>query len=335
MDETDRITLAHGNGGRFMRELVRDVFARHFQSANLDISADAACLPPAEGAMVVTTDGFIVDPLEFPGGDIGSLAVHGSVNDLAVSGAIPRWLTLSFLIEEGFAMDRLFRIAMSIGRTALACGVAIVAGDTKVVPRGQGGGLYITATGIGTRSGTALPGMAGIGPGDRVLVNGPVGDHGTAVLLARAEFGLRGDLRSDSASVLPFARAAMEVPGLRFMRDPTRGGIATVANEISLETGLRVVLDEATLPLRDEVRGVCDMLGYDPLYLACEGRVVAVIDQSHAETLLAAWRELPGGDQAAMVGRIQTGRRCVVLRTELGGERLLAELEDDPLPRIC
>ena len=335
MDGADRITLAHGNGGRFMRELVLDVFARHFQSVNLDISTDAACLPPEEGAMVVTTDGFIVDPLEFPGGDIGSLAVHGSVNDLAGSGATPRWLTLGFLIEEVFAMDRLVRIAMSIGRAALACGVAIVAGDTKVVPRGQGGGLYITATGIGTRIGPALPGMARIGPGDLLLVNGPVGDHGTAVLLARAEFGLRGDLGSDSASVLPYTRAAIEVPGLRFMRDPTRGGIATVANEISLETGMRVVLDEATLPLRDEVRGVCDMLGYDPLYLACEGRVVAVIDPSHAETLLAAWRELPGGEHAAIVGHIEIGRRCVVLRTELGGERMLAELEDDPLPRIC
>lgn len=335
MDNADRITLAHGNGGRFMRKLVRDVFARHFQSANLDISADAACLPRQDGAMVVTTDGFIVDPLEFPGGDIGSLAVHGSVNDLAVSGATPRWLTLGFLIEEGFAIDRLVRIAISIGQAALACGVAIVAGDTKVVPRGQGGGLYITATGIGTRSGPALPGMAGIGPGDRLLVSGSVGDHGTSVLLARAEFGLRGDLSSDSASVLPFTRAAIEVPGLRFMRDPTRGGIATVANEVSLETGLRIVLDEAALPLRDEVRGVCDMLGYDPLYLACEGRVVAVIDRSQAETLLAVWRDLPGGDRAAIVGHIEIGRRCVVLRTELGGERLLAELEDDPLPRIC
>ena len=166
-------------------------------------------------------------------------------------------------------------------------------------------------------------------------MSGPVGDHGTAVLLAREEFGLRGDLASDSASVLPFTRAAMAIPGLRFMRDPTRGGIATVANEISQETGLRVVLDEATLPLRDEVRGVCEMLGYDPLYLACEGRVVAVIDPSHAETLLAAWRELPGGNHAAIVGHAGIGRRCVVLRTVLGGERLLAELENDPLPRIC
>jgi hydrogenase expression/formation protein HypE len=299
-ESVDRITLAHGNGGRFMRELVRDVFARHFGNPDLDVSADAICLPRVEGRLVVTTDAFIVDPLEFPGGDIGSLAVHGTVNDLAVSGAVPRWLTLSFIIEEGFAMDVLERIAASIGRASAACGVMIVAGDTKVVPRGQGGGLYIAATGMGTRDHGAVLDMAHIRPGDCVLVNGTVGDHGTAVLLARQAFGLQGDLHSDSASVLPFTRAARGVAGLRFMRDPTRGGIATVANEISLGTGLRVVLDEAALPLREQVRGICDMLGYDPLYLA-----------------------------------VETGRSCVVLRTHLGGERLLHELEDDPLPRIC
>jgi hydrogenase expression/formation protein HypE len=328
-----RVTLAHGNGGRFMRELIRDVFARHFDG--LDASADAASLPAADGTVVVTTDGFIVDPLEFPGGDIGSLAVHGTVNDLAVSGALPRWLTLGFLIEEGFALDRLDRIAASIGRAARACGVAVVAGDTKVVPRGQGGGLYITATGIGTRSTAALPAMAHIREGDSLLVNGSVGDHGTCVLLARAEFGLHGDLRSDSASVLPFTRGALATPGLRFMRDPTRGGLATVAQEISQATGLKVVLHEDALPLRDQVRGVCEMLGYDPLYLACEGRVVAAINPAHANALLAKWRELPGGEDAAIIGRVETGRRCVVLRTTIGGERFLSELEDDPLPRIC
>jgi hydrogenase expression/formation protein HypE len=334
-ESVDRITLAHGNGGRFMRELVRDVFARHFGNPDLDVSADAICLPRVEGRLVVTTDAFIVDPLEFPGGDIGSLAVHGTVNDLAVSGAVPRWLTLSFIIEEGFAMDVLERIAASIGRASAACGVMIVAGDTKVVPRGQGGGLYIAATGMGTRDHGAVLDMAHIRPGDCVLVNGTVGDHGTAVLLARQAFGLQGDLHSDSASVLPFTRAARGVAGLRFMRDPTRGGIATVANEISLGTGLRVVLDEAALPLREQVRGICDMLGYDPLYLACEGRAVAVVEPTHAAALLAAWRVLPGGRQAAMIGRVETGRSCVVLRTHLGGERLLHELEDDPLPRIC
>jgi hydrogenase expression/formation protein HypE len=334
-DDSGRITLAHGNGGRFMRELIQQVFARQFGSADLDLSADAACLPATDGAIVVTTDGFIVDPLEFPGGDIGSLAVHGTVNDLAVSGATPRWLSMSFLIEEGLEKRRLDRIATSIGRAARACGVAIVAGDTKVVPRGQGGGLYISASGIGTRHPHTALGMARIRPGDCILVNGPVGDHGTAILLARHEFGLQGDLRSDCASVLPFARVALAFEGLRFMRDPTRGGIATVANEISLETGLRVVLDEASLPLREQVQGICDMLGYDPLYLACEGRVVAVVDPADAATLLTAWRGVPGGEEAAMIGRVEPGRACVVLRTVLGGHRLLAELEDDPLPRIC
>jgi hydrogenase expression/formation protein HypE len=331
----DHITLAHGNGGRFMRELVRDVFARHFGGAALDTAADGAVLPAPGGRLVFTTDSFIVDPLEFPGGDIGSLAVHGTVNDLAVSGATPRWLSLSFLIEEGFQIDRLDRIAASIGRAANACGIAVVAGDTKVLPRGQGGGLYLAASGIGTLGDDVVLGARRIRPGDRLLVSGPVGDHGTAILLARNEFGLWGDLRSDSASVLPFTQAALGGEGLRFMRDPTRGGIATVAHEIALATGHRVVLDETSLPIGEKVRGVCDMLGYDPLYLACEGRVVAVVDPAHAAALLGAWRGLPGGAHAAAAGWVERGRCGVVLRTLLGGERLLDELEDDPLPRIC
>ena len=331
----DLITLAHGNGGRFMRELIRDVFARHLGNPQLDTNADASALPAEAGTLVFTTDGFIVDPLEFPGGDIGSLAVHGTVNDLAVSGAVPRWLSLTCFIEEGFEIARLERIAASIGRTARACGVAIVTGDTKVVPRGQGGGLYLAVSGIGVRDPEIRLGMSQIKPGDCIVVSGTLGDHGTAVLLARHDFGLHGDLHSDSASVLPFAEAALAVDGLRFMRDPTRGGIATVANEICLETRLRVSLEEACLPLRDEVRGICEMLGYDPLYLASEGRIAAVVSAGGATSLLAAWRALPGGEQAAMIGRMEAGRPLVVLRTELGGERLLDELEDDPLPRIC
>jgi hydrogenase expression/formation protein HypE len=331
-DRSGVITLAHGNGGRLMRELIQDVFARHFAA---DVSSDAACLPPVEGTLMVTTDGFIVDPLEFPGGDIGSLAVHGTVNDLAVSGATPQWLSLNFMIEEGFAIQRLEQIAASLGAAALACGVVIVAGDTKVLPRGHGGGLYLAATGIGVREPGLRLSMNHIRPGDCLIVNGSLGDHGTAVLLAREQFGMHGNLRSDSASVLPFTQAALSIPGLRFMRDPTRGGVATVANEISLATCYRVVLNEATLPLRDEVRGVCDMLGYDPLYLACEGRVVAVVDPAHASAVLARWHTLPGGEGAAWIGSIEAGRPGVVLRTILGGERILDELEDDPLPRIC
>jgi hydrogenase expression/formation protein HypE len=334
-DHGTHIMLAHGNGGRFMRELIGEVFARHFANPDLDTAVDSAILPPTDGELFVTTDGFIVDPLEFPGGDIGSLAVHGTINDLAVSGATPRWVTMSFLIEEGFEIDRLERIAASIGRAARECGIRIVAGDTKVLPRGQGGGLYLSASGIGTRASSVDLSMEKIRPHDVILVNGPLGDHGTAVLLARGAFGLHGNLRSDSASVLPYTNAAQQFAGLRFMRDPTRGGIATVGNEISLRTGLRIVLDETTLPISDEVRGVCDMLGYDPLYLASEGRVVAVVDAGEAASLLNAWRALPGGEAAAVAGRVETGRRCVVLRTILGGERLLDELEDDPLPRIC
>jgi len=333
--DAEHITLAHGNGGRFMRELVRDVFARHFGGIALDTAADGATLPAPGGRLVFTTDSFIVDPLEFPGGDIGSLAVHGTVNDLAVSGATPRWLSLGFLIEEGFLIRRLDRIAASIGRAARACGIAVVAGDTKVLPRGQGGGLYLAASGIGTLGDGVALGARHVRPGDRLLVSGPVGDHGTAILLARNEFGLSGELRSDSASVLPFTRAALGGDGLRFMRDPTRGGIATVAHEIAQETGYRVVLDETSLPVGEAVRGVCDMLGYDPLYLACEGRVVAVVDPAYAAALLAAWRGLPDGAHAATAGWIEHGRCGVVLRTVLGGERLLDELEDDPLPRIC
>ena len=335
IDSAHEITLAHGNGGRFMRELVRDLFALHFANPLLDMSGDAVSVPSPAGMLVFTTDSFIVDPLEFPGGDIGSLAVHGTVNDLAVSGATPHWLSLAFIIEEGFEMARLERIVSSIGRAARACGVSVVAGDTKVVPRGQGGGLYLAASGIGARMPGVALGLVDIRPGDCLVVNGPVGDHGSAVLLAREDFGLQGDLLSDNASVLPFTRVALEVAGLRFMRDPTRGGVATVANEISLETGLRVVLDEARLPVRDQVRGICEMLGYDPLYLACEGRVVAVVDPTQADALVARWRELPGGGAAAVIGHIEAGRPCVVLRTILGGERLLDELEDDPLPRIC
>jgi len=334
-DHGTHIMLAHGNGGRFMRELIGELFARHFANPDLDTGVDSAALPPTDGGLFVTTDSFIVDPLEFPGGDIGSLAVHGTVNDLAVSGATPQWLTISFLIEEGFEIDRLERIAASIGRAARECDVHIVAGDTKVLPRGQGGGLYLAASGIGTRTSCVDLSMEKIRPHDVILVNGPVGDHGTAVLLARGAFGLRGNLRSDSASVLAYTNAARKFAGLRFMRDPTRGGVATVGNEISLRTGLRIVLDEITLPISDEVRGVCDMLGYDPLYLASEGRVVAVVDPGDAVSLLNAWRALPGGERAAVAGRVEAGRRCVVLRTSLGGERLLDELEDDPLPRIC
>ena len=283
-----------------------------------------------------TTDGFTVQPLEFPGGDIGKLAVHGTVNDLAVAGAIPRYLSLSAIIEEGLEIELLERLVASLAEAARETDVQVVAGDTKVVPRGQGGGLYFITTGVGIRISKIPLGLNRIQAGDSLLVSGPVGDHGVSVMLAREEFGLHGELRSDCASVLPLTLALLELPGLRFMRDPTRGGLATVAHEISQVTGLGVRLHEASIPVHDPVQSVCEMLGYNPYYLACEGRVVAVVAESQANEALARWQALPQGQEAAIIGRVEDqGPPGVVLETELGGERLLDELEDDPLPRIC
>lgn len=331
-----RISLAHGNGGRLMREVIEEIFAHHLGNEDLDIQADAARLPLDidPGDWMITTDGFTVEPLEFPGGDIGSLAVHGTVNDLAVSGAEPRYLSLNVFIEEGLGIDVLHRVAASIARACRECGVRVLAGDTKVVRRGQGGGLYLATTGIGKRSPNLGLGLRHIRPGDRVIVSGPVGDHGAAVMLAREQFGLSGHLLSDAESVLPVAKILLEFPGLRFMRDPTRGGVATVANDIARATGATVRLREADLPVRAEVRSVCEILGYDPYYLACEGRVVAVIDSDFAEPALAALRRR-GYSEAGVIGVIEPGVARVILETPLGGERILPELEDDPLPRIC
>ncbi len=331
------IALAHGNGGRYMRELI-ELFARHLGNSSLDIRADAAVLPwnSADGELVFTTDGFTVQPLEFPGGDIGSLAVHGTTNDLAVSGAVPRYLGLNVFVEEGFEIATLERLTASLARAAKAVGVQVAAGDTKVLRRGEGGGLYLATTGVGVRPRGLRLGMQQIRLGDRILVSGPIGAHGVAVLLAREQFGLRGDLLSDAASVLPLTTAVRELHGLRFMRDPTRGGIATVMHEIAAATGLGVTLEEDAIPVQDPVRSVCEMLGYDPYYLACEGRVVAVIAEDAAAAALARWRALPSGESASIIGRVdEAHRRRVVLGTSLGGERYLEELEDDPLPRIC
>ena len=263
------ISLAHGNGGRYMRELIDEIFARHLLNPELDVHADAVPIEVTGGEVLFTTDGFTVQPLEFPGGNIGSLAVHGTTNDLAVAGAIPKYLSLNAFIEEGLEIALLERIIKSLAQTAAAIGVKVVAGDTKVLRRGEGGGLYLATTGVGIRSGRAL-GMGNINNGDAIIVSGSVGDHGIAVMLAREEFGLRGDIQSDAASVLNLTQAALQYEGLRFMRDPTRGGLATVCSELQTATGMGVRLTQAALPVRDPVQSVCDMLGYDPMYLACE-----------------------------------------------------------------
>jgi len=338
MNQLDtHVSLAHGNGGRFMRELINELFARHLANPYLDTGADAAVLPwdAGDGQLVFTTDSFTVQPIEFPGGNIGTLAVHGTTNDLAVAGAIPKYLSLGVLIEEGLEFAVLERIVAGIASAAAEIGVVVAAGDTKVVRRGEGGGIYLNTSGIGVKDPRLELGIGRVRAGDALLVSGPIGDHGIAVMLAREQFGLRGDLKSDAASVLPLARALVKLPGLRFMRDPTRGGLATVAHEIVHGTGLGVALEEARVPVRESVQAVCEMLGYDPYFLACEGRVVAVVAADEADRALAALQQLPGGREAAIIGRVQEQPARVLLETSIGGERVIEELEDDPLPRIC
>lgn len=330
------ITLAHGNGGRFMRKLIEEIFAKHLSNDSLDINADAAGITVPLGMNpMITTDGFIVQPLEFPGGNIGSLAVHGTVNDLAVCGAKALYLTLNAIIEEGLDIKMLDRIIASLGKAAKEAGVKVIAGDTKVTPRGHGGGLYLATTGFGVRDKNIKLGMEHITDGDKILVSGPIGDHGIAVMLAREAFDLKGDVKSDNACVLPLTTALLELEGLRFMRDPTRGGLAMVCNEISKVRGVDIMLNEADIPVRDPVVSVCEILGYDPYYLACEGRVVAIIAPEQAQQALDLWRGLKDGQDAKIIGTISKGRGRVILKTSLDGARILDELEDDPLPRIC
>jgi len=329
------ISLAHGNGGRFMRELIEELFARHLANDSLDVQVDAASITLDQGEVIFSTDGFTVQPLEFPGGDIGSLAVHGTVNDLAVAGSTPKYLSLNAFIEEGLEIAQLERIIISLANAAKQAGVKVVAGDTKVLRRGEGGGLYLATTGIGIKDPGLNLGLDKIRDGDVMLVSGSVGDHGISVLLAREQFGLRGDLQSDSASVLPLTQALSGMEGVRFMRDPTRGGLATVCHELLRSTKMGIRINQANIPINDPVQSVCDMLGYDPLFLACEGRVVAIVDPAQAEQVLAKWQALPDGANAAIFGKIDANLSQVVLETDLGGERFLEELEDDPLPRIC
>ena len=317
-----------------MRELIEELFAPALANPHLDTRADAVPLPIAgDRELVVTTDGFTVQPLEFPGGNIGSLAVHGTVNDLAVSGADPRFMTLNVFLEEGLEIALLRRVIAALADAARDSGIAIVAGDTKVVGRGDCDGIYLAATGMGFRPHGSRLGLDRVRTRDRIIVSGPIGEHGAAVMLARQEFGLRGDLKSDVASVWREAQALLTVPGLRFMRDPTRGGLATVAHELARATQLSVHLSEAAIPVSDAVQSVCELLGFDPLYLACEGRLVAVVAGEVAEHALSALRTV--APEAMLIGELREGPPQVVLATAFGGLRALDELEDDPLPRIC
>ena len=333
----DTVQRGHGSGGRWTRELIRDLFLTRLGNRFLAPLGDSALLPPIAGRLAMTTDSYVVHPLFFAGGDIGALAVNGTVNDLAVAGARPRYLSCGFVLEEGLPLVDLERIVASMARAAAAAEVSIVAGDTKVVERGKGDGVFINTAGIGPLRRDAPDPERLPGPGAAVLVSGPLGDHGAVVLAAQAGVELESALRSDCAPVLGLVDA-LYAAGVRpdFLRDPTRGGLAAVTNELAEAAACAVVLDERALPIREETAAVCEILGIEPLHLACEGRVVAVVAAADAEAALTAWRALPDGRDAACVGRIEAapvGR--VLVRTRYGGARILDLPVAEPLPRIC
>ena len=332
------VTLSHGSGGKASHTLFEAVIAPAFTDPLLETQDDAAVFTlSGTERLAFTTDSYVVSPLFFPGGDIGKLAVHGTINDLAAAGATPRFLSVGFILEEGLEVDVLRRVVQSMAEAAAAAGVRIVTGDTKVVHRGKADRLFVNTSGVGVvREGCALS-TANARPGDRVLVSGFVGDHGMAVMLAREALEMEAEIASDSAPVHTLAAAVLDAaPGARTLKDPTRGGVATTLNEIALQSDVCITVDEERVPVRAEVRGACEMLGIDPLHIANEGKLLAVVPPDEADAALAAMRAHPLGMRAALIGEVSAAPEgMVVLRTGIGGSRVLDMLVGDPLPRIC
>jgi hydrogenase expression/formation protein HypE len=334
----ERITLAHGAGGKSTHTLVDAVFLDAFRNPVLERLEDGACLATSAGRLAFTTDSYVVSPLFFPGGDIGDLAVNGTVNDLAMCGARPLYLSCGFIIEEGFPVEDLQRIVASMAAAAERAGVQVVTGDTKVVERGKADGCYINTAGVGMLERPVTLSAAAARPGDVVLVSGPIGDHGVTVMLARGELDISADLTSDTAPLHEIAAGLLDAAGdgVRLLRDATRGGVATICNEVAAAAQVAVVLDESAVPVRPVVNGAAELLGIDPLYVACEGRFVAVVAPERAEAALAAVRAHPLGAGAAAIGTIKDDPPgLVLLRTTFGGTRIVDLLVGDPLPRIC
>jgi hydrogenase expression/formation protein HypE len=332
------VTLGHGGGGRLTQTLISELFLAAFGDAAADGLHDGALLDVDAGTLAFSTDSFVIDPIFFPGGNIGSLAVHGTVNDLAMCGARPIALSAGFILEEGLPMEQLWRVACSMGEAAIQAKVPIVTGDTKVVDRGKGDGVFINTSGVGR----VLPGARiapkRARPGDVVLLSGSIADHGVAILSVREGLEFETGIESDSASLVSMAGRLIEACGERIhvMRDPTRGGVASALNEIAADAGVGIRLDESSIPLHREVRGACEILGLDPLYVANEGKCLVIADPSAGGRLLDLMREDPLGREAAIVGEVvaeDPGR--VVLRSSIGGTRIVDMLSGDQLPRIC
>ncbi len=332
-----RITLNHGSGGRASWQLVEQVFLRHFDNPILNQLNDQALFPTNTGRMVMSTDSHVVSPLFFPGGDIGSLAVNGTINDVAMSGATPLYLSASFILEEGFSIEELETIVISMATTAKAAGVVIVTGDTKVVERGKGDGVYITTTGVGS-----LPDNVNLSghqaePGDVVLISGSIGDHGVAILSHRENLTFETTICSDTAALHTLVQEMLKVtPDIKCLRDPTRGGLATTLNEFAQQSAVGIEIDEASIPVKPQVNAACELLGLDPLYVANEGKLVCICQEKDAKPLLEAMHQHPLGQEAAQIGTVTRDPRGLVqMKTHLGGFRVVDWLSGEQLPRIC
>ncbi len=334
----ERITMAHGAGGKATQTLIEGLLVPALGGESLEAMGDAGAVNVDGAELAMTTDTFVVKPLRFPGGSIGELAVNGTVNDLAVAGAEPLALTLALVLEEGLAADELRAEVDAIARSAAAAGVEVVAGDTKVVERGHADGMYVCTTGVGRRDPRARTSPQAIKPGDRILLSGQVGEHGTAIMLARGEFELGAQIESDTCSLWPAVDALLDAAGpqLRCMRDATRGGVASVLNELARASRVAMLVKEAAVPVQPAVAGACELLGIDPMYVANEGKLVAFVAAEAADEALAALRAVPGCADAAEIGEVKTEPPGMVLvQTGFGGKRVMDQLVGDPLPRIC
>jgi hydrogenase expression/formation protein HypE len=333
----ERITMSHGAGGKATHTLIEAVFLDAFRNPLLEPLEDSAQLSVGGSRVALTTDSYVVSPLFFPGGNIGDLAVNGTVNDLSVAGATPLYLSAGFILEEGFPVADLNRVVESMRDAAAAAGVHVVTGDTKVVQRGKADGCYINTAGVGIIERAVDLGVARARPGDAIIVSGPIGDHGITIMLARGELDIEADVVSDTAPLNGLAATLLDaVPGVRAMRDATRGGVATILNEIAKAADVGVLVSEDDIPVRAEVRGAAELLGIDPMYVACEGRLVAVVPGDQADRAVAALRAHPQGEHAAVIGHVREEQPGIVqLKTAFGGTRIVDLLVGDPLPRIC
>lgn len=328
-----KVEIGHGSGGKLTRELIEKVFLKHFNAPELKPLQDSSYVPVNHKKIAITTDSYVIRPRFFPGGDIGKLSICGTVNDLTVSGAVPKYISVGFILEEGLPLEELEKIVESMAKTAKEAGVKVVTGDTKVVEKGRCDGVYINTTGVGEVVRELSP--LSSEPGDIVIVSGYVGDHGTAISLAREAFEIETQVKSDCAPLNSLLLPLLEVEGLRWMRDPTRGGVATTLIEFSESSELGVRLYEEKIPIREEVQFISEMIGYDPLYLANEGKAVIVVSSKDAERALEILKSHPLGKDARIIGEVTEDFKGVRLITKIGGERRLELLEEDPLPRIC